>query len=243
MATIHVELWNAATQTLLGEVDLPAEQLPESFEASTTLHLGDADWSVVAAVPTTRAEYVASGRLKITMNKISYVDPKTLLYSLPTLENTLPPTRPGTPADAVSMHEDDWRQRELVALSLEPEVALELDEIRAVYEQHRKGAGFTHLHVRARVPEPLPGISLTLDQLRAALGGASIRPVVVGDATVRDGFAIPRGAGYLYGCAPEGKISVLALSLDAPHEPLVELLRALPVLLVDWCRVTAERVA
>lgn len=243
MAIIHVELWNAATQTLLGEVELPAEQLPESFEAATTLHLGDADWSVVAAEPMTRAEYVASGHLKLTMSKISYVDPKTLLYSLPTLENTLPPTRPGAPPDAVTMPEDDWRQREVVALALEPEVTLELDEIRAVYEQHRQGAGFTHLHVRARVPEPLPGIALSLERLRAALGGAAARPVVVGDATVADGFAFPRGNGFLYGRAPGGMITVLALSFEAPHAPLIELLRPLPVLLVDWCGLTAERLA
>jgi hypothetical protein len=46
-----VTLVEAATQKLLGEADLPAEQLPESFEASTTLHVyGREDAGRVACI-------------------------------------------------------------------------------------------------------------------------------------------------------------------------------------------------
>ena len=56
MTTVHVVLINAATQQVLGEVELPAEQLPEAFAVATTLNLGDRDWSVGRAEPATRAE-------------------------------------------------------------------------------------------------------------------------------------------------------------------------------------------
>jgi hypothetical protein len=36
---------------------MPPDDLPESFEIDTTLHLGDSNWSVVHAEPQTKAEF------------------------------------------------------------------------------------------------------------------------------------------------------------------------------------------
>src|SRR5688572_27711365 len=123
MPTIRVELVDAATGTALGVADLPAEDLPDSFAAATTLQLAGADWHVERAEPVTRDDYVASGQLKLVLRKLVYVDPRKILYSLPTLEDALPPLRDGDAAAAYAMHEDDWRQVELVAARFEPEIA------------------------------------------------------------------------------------------------------------------------
>jgi hypothetical protein len=131
--TIHVELFDAATSTLIGEADLPVDQLPESFATSTTLHLGGADWHVEHAEPMTRAEYVKTAHLVIRMRKIEYVDPQQMLFSLPTIENALPPVRPGTHDGAAALQEDDWRQVELVTRTFTAALTDELEAIRAIY--------------------------------------------------------------------------------------------------------------
>src|SRR5690242_17556226 len=110
MRAIHVELFDAATGTLIGEADLPAEQLPESFAASTTLHLGDADWHVERAEPMTRDEYVKAGHLVLRLREVVQVDPKQILFSLPTIEDALPPLHDGPGEEAAALREDDWRQ-------------------------------------------------------------------------------------------------------------------------------------
>lgn len=53
MKPIRVASIVSSTSTLIGEADLPAEPLPESFAESTTLHLGDDRWDVEHAEPMT----------------------------------------------------------------------------------------------------------------------------------------------------------------------------------------------
>jgi hypothetical protein len=46
-AVIHVQFFDWSTGNIFAESHVPVGQLPESFEARTTLHLGKDDWSVV----------------------------------------------------------------------------------------------------------------------------------------------------------------------------------------------------
>ena len=46
-----------------------AEELPETFALSTTLHIDDEDWTVVAAEPAGRGEIERAGRLRLTVRK------------------------------------------------------------------------------------------------------------------------------------------------------------------------------
>jgi hypothetical protein len=236
VTTVHVVLINAATQQVLGEVDLPAEQLPETFAAATTLHLGDRDWSVERAEPATRAEYVAARRLRLVIREIQRVDPKTILFSLPTLEHALPPMQDGD-GDAVRLHEDDWRQLELVSAELEPAIEAELAAIREIRAE-REGVGFRRLHVRERIPDPLAGTDIALDTVRRGrrrdLGFAGGAGIVVG------GFAFDAGDGAIYGREDGGRVVVLGAWRTEPGM-LVDLARAHRLVIVDWCAARMGR--
>ncbi|NND99034.1 MAG: hypothetical protein HKN47_17090, partial [Pirellulaceae bacterium] len=48
---VLVTFINDATDEIFAESEMPPAKLPESFVAETTLHIGDADWSVVHAEP------------------------------------------------------------------------------------------------------------------------------------------------------------------------------------------------
>lgn len=230
---IRVELVDAGTGQVIARAELPVEQLPESFEADTTLHLGGDDWSVESAEPMTRAEYVASGKLRVVMRKLERVDPKAILFSLPTIENTLPPIGAGE-GDALPLHEDDWRQLELVSSALEPEIAAELADIRAALTT-RKGAGYEKLHVRSRIAKPLAGREIQLAALATALGDPARGQVAIGGGLVVGGFAYPVDDGVVYGHEDGGLVQVLAL-LGEPDPKLVAFAKLHDLVLVTWCR-------
>ncbi len=239
--TIRVILIDAGTSTRLGEAEFPVAQLPETFEVATTLHLAGGDWQVERAEPVTRAEFAETGQLTIWMRAVVQVDPQALLYSLPTLETLQPPL--GDPGDGLWMHEDDWRQIELVSARFAPEIAVELAAIRAVHAEDKRGPGFTRLHVRERIPEPLAGVELTVADLGLA---APRRDIVLGPVGGRQaplvigGFAFEVGDSVIYGREDTGR--VVALGIRGPDTRLlVALARAHDLVLVHWVVAEALR--
>jgi hypothetical protein len=224
---VHVVLVDAATGKTIGESDLPEDQLPETFELATTLGVGGAQWTVERAEPMTRAAYAKSQHLRLELRKIVMVDPKAILFSLPTLETTQPPLHPGDLANALSIHEDTWRQIELVARRFEPEIAAERSAIHAVMLE-RSGAGYKRLHVRERIPEPLAGVGLELASLYSA---TELRPLAIGTQLVAGGFAY---GDAIYGRAVDGVVTALCALADPAVLQAIAVEHDLVV--VDWCR-------
>src|SRR5438128_2305534 len=87
---IDVTLIDDASGKYIGVTKMLPEALPESFKLNTTLHLGDADWSVVRAQPETRAEFAKSKSLTIRLRKVEKIDPSKILYSLPSICDFIP---------------------------------------------------------------------------------------------------------------------------------------------------------
>ncbi len=230
MATVHVVLVDAASGQPIGQVDLQPDQLPESFAQPTTLHLGDDDWRVEHAEPVTRAEAIAAGQLRLTLRQVVQIDPAKILFTLPTLENAIPPMQDGE-GDALRIHEDDWRQIELVAPRFELEIAAELAAIREVVAE-RTGPGYQRLHVRERIPEPLAGTSLTI----AEVSGGARRALRIGDSAgiVAGGFGFDVAGGAVYGREHAGRVVVVGVH-GAGAEALRDLARAHRLVIVDWC--------
>ena len=243
--TVHVELFDAVTRELLGAADLPIDQLPESFAVSTTLHLGNTDWHVEEADPVDRAEFAARGTLRLVLRKIEHVDPKKILFSLPTLENALPPLLPSDPAAAAAftIHEDDWRQIELVAESHAAAIDADLAAIREVKSERGDLPGFRRLHVRERIPQPLAALRIPLDDIRTALGAPPRRDLALHDrgSIVEGGFAFDAGEGMIYGRAEHEHVVALCIWRDAGLAALVELARTHGLVLVDWCATSVLR--
>ncbi|RKH15048.1 hypothetical protein D7V97_01105 [Corallococcus sp. CA053C] len=252
-ATIQVSFIDAETNRPLGEVKLPVENLPASFEAATKLELGGRSYEVVSAAPMTAREFQATGTLRLELRevKVAMVDPKALLYSLPTIHGDLPATSEGSTKQGrqvLELHEDDWRQVEFVALTLQAPVEAELEAIQRIHTGHRKGPGFDALHIRGGVPSPLEGVRLTLADLRGALDeaaawqdGLSFRGVA---GLVAGGFAVQLSSAlWLYGTEHAGHVTALGLhrtGASANHERVARMLAALAaryqLCLVDWCR-------
>jgi hypothetical protein len=252
--TVRVVFLDADSGAGLGWTEMPSGQLPESFEARTTMHLGDQDWEVVTAQPMTRAECEATGELRLTLRKVTIqtVAPRDLLYSLPTICDPIPAIASGTSKlgkDVLELHEDDWRQIELVARSQQAEINVGLAAVQRIHAEERTPQGyFKNLHIRREVASPLSGCRLTLAEIYRSL--PFLRPLdglAYRDAAglVEGGFAAVAPSGLrLYGIEAGGMVAALGLlpygvraevKQEAPA--LAGMMRMQNLCLIDWCRL------
>jgi hypothetical protein len=261
---IYVHFIDAATGETFIEAEVPAGQLPESFEQPLGLDLNeDGKWEVVKAEPPTAAKFRASGQLKLTLRQASPATPDDILFSLPTIESCTPALAEGSSSagkDAFALHEDGWRQVEFVALRHQDAIGRCLSAIRRVHAEAWTGMGFKTLHVRREVPRPLEGLALSLETVgrivpgSRALGGLTYegaRGLIAGGFA----FVLPSSV-RLFGLAeeaPAGALTVLGVApgdrpgpAAAEAEALADFAAPHGLCLVDWCRATqvpAEREA
>jgi hypothetical protein len=239
---VQVTLIDDRSGEVIAKTNLEPSALPASFFESTTMHLGEADWSVVAADPMTRELYEKSQRLVLRLRPVERVNPQRLLFSLPTICDQLP-VSDGPDADGaeVVLLEDDWRQVELVSSSLLERVQTEIDAVRTILMLEREGPGFRNVHVRASLPPPLAGTPVSLDALSAVIGDPPCLPLRFDGAArrVTDGFALRVDARHvLYGIHQRGNVTILGLHPCRPGgvaglEPFAG---SYGLVVVNWCR-------
>lgn len=244
--TISVKFFDAATDATIGESELPPEQLPETFAVHTNLDIAGKSYEVVKAVPLTRAEAVTAGKLLLTLSerRVDTVDPRSILFSLPTICDALP--APGdVPAEGknfCTLLEDDWRQVELVSAQHRHEVETAFEKIRAIHDKHRKGLGFDAMHVRTEAPQPLSGTKLRMSEIYGALGNGTVLDGVAFHRSpnlVPGSFAVELAGVVVYGLQTDNVAEVVAFQLrtkGALPDAVAELARKHSLLFVDWCR-------
>lgn len=176
------------------------------------------------------------------------MDPKEILFSMPTIASELPPLEPlnGPPdTGAFALHEDDWTQNEFLPKAMLPDVRRMLSELKTFEMQNREGPGWRNIYVREFKRMPLMAGKAALDHLQSVLGArVGATPLVTsveGAARVRNGFTIEIGRNvHLYGYADENGIPVIGASLGPnPDDPkltdaFTKLNASDDLILVDW---------
>jgi hypothetical protein len=235
---------DAASGAVIGQTESPPEALPASFEAYTRLEIAGQHWEVVEAEPMTRVEYVKSRKLTLVLRKIKIetVPVDKILYAIPTLNDWTPAIAEGTTKlgkRVLELHEDDWRQIELVSRIHAETVESELAGVRRARES-RVGPGFKAVHIRKRLTSPLAECNLTLAGLDRALSGAqpfeglAYRQVA---GLIANGFALEVDGTAVYGLISDGLVTNCGLLHlpDPPPKSIVDLCGEHGLLLVDWC--------
>jgi hypothetical protein len=184
------------------------------------------------------------------------VDPKSILFSTPTLNDALPAFRQSsTPAGKLfEIHEDDWRQFEAVSTTYQDEIKRELTAIRDVLATssvptkigERSPTAFRKVHVRKLIVEPIPK-PLLLSELsalasnRAEFAGLSLS----GSAPVAGGYALTIDGLVVFGQADRDRVLSLCLALNAvpkigPEKArkLTGMLRTHDLTIVHWPSAT-----
>jgi hypothetical protein len=253
---IHVTFINTATGQPIGTIALTANRLPQSFEAPTTFHLGGEEWSVVKADPMMAEQFTQTGQLTITLAKISRINPKDILYSFPTICDTIPAIAEGSlrlGKRVFEMREDDWRQREFISQSYRDTIEAEFASIERIFREESIDNGsflaFRTLHVRSLIKAPI-NAHISLTQVAAALpiGSEAYEGIAYErEAGLIDGgFAWQVGSHTLYGHQQESIVTELGLQIDRSTAPisqdlitfLAHLMSAHNLYLVDWCNTS-----
>jgi hypothetical protein len=210
------------------------------------LDIGDQKWSVVAAVPTIKADFEKSGKLKVILARQQMMDPKDILFSLPSINDRMFPMKEGSSLDGLLViHEDDWRQVEFVSEKLAADVESEIQSIRTIFETKRSGVGFTELHVRKRIERPIGEDALPYEAVKKnftiskefsgfGLGKGGGRAGIA-----ENGFAFETSDGaQVFGIWNEkGNVVFLCLaSTGGFTEECKGLMRSFGLMGVDWCK-------
>ncbi|AUH42103.1 hypothetical protein [Streptomyces sp. CMB-StM0423] len=250
--SVRVVFVDAGTEEEFARTELAPGQLPDSFEHETRLDLGGEPWAVVRAEPPTAAQFRRSGSLVLTLRRIQSMDPQEMAYSLPTVFDPLPATEESTgPGEHLVIHEDDWRQAEMVSRRLAGQVEAEMRAIHEVLQQHARVIGegaspvrvFDRIHLRRTPTAPL-STEVSLRRLSELLpaGGRPYAGVRFRDdpGRVVGSFALASDPLTVYGQAQGDLVTTLCLvpSPDAAAESaagLEQAMREFDLLLADWC--------
>lgn len=236
-AQIQLSFIDDETDEVFASTQMPVDRLPESFAIDTVLHLGEAQWSVVHAEPAERSTWVSTGELALRLRRMTQVNPQDILFSVPTLCDALPPLTDGAlQGDELTLHEDDWRQVELLPRTLP--IHEDFSQIQAILTAS-EGAGFRQIHIRRHEP----ALTMSLELLESALGASVSKGVTFRGALapILDGFSAERDGVTIYGRAPGGVVCTCGVYtqgmislVDMPW--LRTLLSQVDAQLVDWCR-------
>lgn len=236
---VALELIDHATGEVFAQSEVPLDSLPRRFAGmDTQLTVGDKVYRVVAANPDTREDIAQAKRVVLRLQLVETVDPQTVLYSLPTIEDAIAPLTAGDHAAAILIAPDDWRQVEFVRAMHRAAVLAEFTEIGRIKREHQQGSGFDAIHVRKGVPEPLRGARLRRVELEQAIGAAAKPLALRGQkGVVAGGFAIPDTEAMVYGLAQDGEVVVMGLFgyFADTIGKLHALALARGLVFVDWC--------
>lgn len=176
------------------------------------------------------------------------------MYPCPTIHDALPAMEEAMESASegqLVLHEDEWRQIELVPAESLAEVQACLAELDAFKQENRVGPGYRKVFLRRELKASLLARGMTLEQVLGGTERGAVGPLYVdwigGRRRVANGFSsrLPSGA-IVYGEMSDGKLRVLALPSTSlqPDLPTAEALRAActhGLALVDWQRGVVVR--
>jgi hypothetical protein len=151
--------------------------------------------------------------------QVQYIDPSEILFSLATISAELPATgaEAARPGDLI-LHEDDWRQLELVASVHSTVITAQFAAVREIHAE-RTGVGFARIHVREEPRAPLLGWEVGRDDVAQALGPDHREVSGVAFMAERQrvigGFAYAGRESAVYGVEEDGVVTTLGLHMTA----------------------------
>lgn len=248
---IEVSFFECEAQTPFAVSEMPSDQLPDTFEINTMLHIGEDDWQIIESAPSSKKEFIETGKLSLFLKRveITSVDPNKILYSLPTINDELPLVEEVSTVQAsIVFPEDDWRQREFISSSYQDLILQEWQSVEGVYEHHSVGEGFSEIHIRRKIVSPFTDNRFTVRDLQSRFSIEQDFSDIAFDsapALIVGNFGLLTTSGwFLWGCVDDEE-SVLALNLH-PSKPrkgaefskeIDSFLAEKNLFLIDWPRL------
>jgi hypothetical protein len=249
---VRVEFVNVETGRVFTTSDVPPENLPDTFTINTTMHLGPEDWEVVSAEPIYKNDFLKSHKLRLVLRKVVLLDPKKILFTFPSICNYLGElTVEPRIGNELIIHEDNWRNIEIVSRKFENDVDDDLREIFKVHQEERVGAGFKRLYVREKIEFPLFSVNISFSEIEnlfkidSKFSGLGYDK---GTGSVKDGFAFQTQGGIVFYGRKQGyDLREFCVAHCIPNGKLAEdvnifesFITKYDLCFIDWCRVFKE---
>lgn len=252
---VDVDFIDAETNKIFAKSKMPIEQLPKSFAAATTMHIGNEDWQVVSATPMTFEEIKKTKRLQLVLNKVISIDTDDILYSIPTLSNDVINLADidcvtdfeVNESEKAFIHPDDWRQIEFVSKDNLTTINNEIKNINNVYlDQKRNNTipGFKNIYIRT-LSVPLMHADLTLNNLLSFFNISNRNYLAFPEKSniVKNGFFICLDNCGIYGIFDKNEI-IKSIGILINSKPTKDEISSLinygnvhNLIMVDWIRM------
>lgn len=237
---IKVQFIDSSNGNMIGVSEMPPEQLPVSFEIEITMRLNDEDWSIQEAIPAHSKEFIQSKKLTLKMIKVEKMNPNDIWYTTPTISNEFPQTikKIKETENDISIHEDDYRQREFLNVDSKPRIKEEFKAIKEIWTNHSKKSEeytlFKNCHVRKSIG--LPNLSIDFNQLQTVLNSDSVGQVVINGENLKNGFSLNTDNTKYFGTLNDGKVIELCVSQwnDKTTNEILKISNEFNLLFVDW---------
>jgi len=237
---IKVQFIDNSNGQTIGVAALMAEQLPETFSVSTTMHIRDDDWSVEEAIPENSMDFIKSKSLILKMRKVEKMNPNDIWFTLPTISNEFPltvATAKQTEYD-IQIHEDDYRQNEFLNMSALPLIEQEFIGIKDIWENHRKQSDkytlFKKCHVRKIIG--LPNLAINFSKLKTVLNCNAVGQVLINGSTLKNGFAVKTKNTTYFGIVNNNIVTELCIAQwnENTTSEILEINKTFNMLFVNW---------
>jgi hypothetical protein len=237
---IKVQFIDNCDGQTIGTSEMDADQLPETFSVSTTMHIQDEDWAVEEAIPENSIDFLKTKSLVLKMRKIEKMNPKDIWFTLPTISNEFPQTMEMTKQTEfdIQIHEDDYRQNEFLnvhALSL---VEQEFVGIKDIWDNHSKKNNeytiFKTCYARKTIGSP--NLTVQFEKLKALLKISNVGQVIIDGNVLTNGFTIKTEAASYFGTLNNDTITELCIlhrNENAVNE-IMEINKTFNLLFVNW---------
>lgn len=237
---VTVRFVDESTDVLIGITEIQPNELPENFEAHTTVEFKNSEWSVSEAIPKRASEFRKTRNLTLKVRKIEMLSVNDLLFTLATVSNELPENSVGTihQGPEVVLREDDWRQIEFLNPDSRPLIDIEVKAIRNVWENNSKGdadfTAFTNCHIRKTIGSP--ELIINLQTLKSLLGVHEIGSLKIMDQFVSDGFSLATTTTTFYGIAKGNIVNTLCLAnyRDNSSSDITKIKSHFGLLFINW---------
>jgi len=250
--TINVRFFKTGETQPFAQSKVPIDQLPDTFAIDTTLTLQEEQWRVSHAEPLSKSEFRKTGRLSVYLSKDKVVklDTNDIRFSVPSINNDLAGLVPaGSLEDVFVVHEDDWRQTELVSSRFRHDIDDEMKAIGAIIQSADGQIGYENVHVRSRIPSPFADVNVPHIELERQFGlkkryaGVAFHSVA---AVVEHGYAQTTDSDAVFWGQLSDTGNIAVLCVHFPREGQVNnewvsqmdhFLQVNKLLFVDWNRM------
>jgi len=237
---IKVQFIDSLNGNVIGVSEMPPEQLPETFEIQTTMHLSDEDWSIEEAIPAHSKDFLQSRNLTLKMRKVEKMNPNDIWFTTPTISNEFPQTEPKTKETDfdISIHEDDYRQKEFLKIDSLPRIEEELKAIKEIWENHSKKSEeytfFKNCHTRKTIG--LANLSIDFNEIQNLLNSNSIGQVIINGEILSNGFGLTSENTTYFGTLNDGKVVELCILRwnEKTTNEILKINKEFDLLFVDW---------